>query len=1369
MLSDADRTAMLARLRQGRDHEVDRIPPRPAGADRLPLSFGQEQLWFIDQLAPGQSTYTIAGTLDLDGPLDRQALGRALDALVVRHEVLRTRLVTDESTGSPVQVVDPPAPQPLPLVDLAATDPAEVDARVEAVTEEEAARPFALAQGALLRTTLVRRGPDSHRLIVVVHHTVFDGWSFGVFTGDLLAAYAAEATGAAPRLPELPVQFADYALWERDRLRGEVSAKLVEYWQSTLAGAPALQLPTDRPRPVVQTYDGDVVTLELPADLADGLRTLARGAETTLFTVLMAAFQVLLHRFSGQDDVVVGTVSANRSRPELAPMIGYLVNTLAIRGDLSGDPSFTELLRRTHTSVLGAYAHQDLPFAKLVEALRVHRDPSRHPVFQVGLQLVDAAAGEHEAAGVTVRPAAVAGTAAKFDLLLAAADRGAGISVVASYATALFDRSTVERLLGCLRVLLDGIAADPGTALSRLPLLTAADRARELVEWNDTAVDYPDWCLHEKFEAQVAATPDGIAVVLQDEAVTYAELDARANRVARRLRELGIGPERLVGVCMRRSVDRMAAILGVLKAGGGYVPLDPEYPAARLAFMVEDAHMEVVVTDRASASAVPGETGYVLRIGTEDLSALPDTAPGYPVEPSSVAYVIYTSGSTGRPKGVVVEHRQAVNFATGEIEHWPLGPGDRVLQFASLNFDVSVLDMFGALLSGACLVLADSETLLSPPRLADLIRAERITFMCLPPAVLNLIAAEPFPDLRVVIAGGEAFSSDLVAQWARPGLRFINGYGPTETTVGATMARCANDGIDPPPIGLPLPNYTAYVLDSTMEPVPVGVAGELYLGGKGVTRGYLNRPELTELRFVPDPFAAEAGARLYRTGDIARRRPDGNLQFLGRADDQVKIRGLRVELGEIEATLAAHPAVAQAVVVVGADRTGDKQLVGYARLADGTKVTPADLRLHMADRLPGYMVPPHVLVLESFPLNANGKVDRSRLPDPAEAGVAAGSTPPRTVVEAVLADIYADLLNLPDVGVESGFFDLGGNSLQAMQLITRLRRDLAVDTDVTAIFLTPTVERLAAVLRDQHGLPDSDLDSGEEIAAGGAEATAAGGAGATAVASALVRLTDGPGETPLHLVHAVGGTVYTYAPLAAELAEEYQVWGVEAEGLRPGSDPVDSLEVMVDRYVRRIRAVQPEGPYRIGGWSFGGLVSLRIADALVAQGQRVAFVAMLDAPMRVHDEVTQTEDELAGYFVADAARTLGPNAPTPPDPAGTPAADQLAWLATHLGASGDRTEVAADMAARFAVYRAHLAAIAGYLPPAVTVDTIVVTAAGSTDTSAQWAAALPGHTHHSVVPGDHYSFLTGRSATAIAIAIAATEQRITARAEEVIG
>jgi len=1340
MLSDSQRTLFLARLRQGREKALMTIARRPAGLEQIPLSFGQEQLWFIDQLAPGLPTYNIAGALRFNGALDTGALTRAIDALVERHEVLRTRVVN--MAGRPCQVIDPPVcGGGMDVVDLTGLEPQARQAEFDRISAQEAHRPFVLDQSPLFRTRIVRMTETACSLLIVVHHIVFDGWSFNVLAKELLALYEAEVTGGASALPELAIQFADYALWERERLQGDMLTELVNYWQETLAGAPSLQMPTDRPRPVVQTYDGGLETITMGGALLEQLKAISRSEGTTLFVTLMAAFQVLLHRFSRQDDIVVGTVSANRSRTELAPLIGYLVNTLAVRSDLSGDPTFLELLERVRTATLGAYSHQDLPFAKLVDVLRVHRDPSRHPIFQVGFNLAESYDDVLSAVGLTVTQESLPSTAAKFDLLLSAVERKNSLSIDASYASALFDDATVRRLLGHLRVLLEGIVADPKRPLSQLPVMSEADRRREIVEWNDTATPYPSWCLHENFEAQVEATPDCLAVELDGKGLTYAQLNARANQLARRLRELGAGPEVLIGVCMQRSVERIVALLGILKAGSGYVPLDPEYPVDRLAFMLEDAHLPVVVTDELSQPAVPSATEHVVSL-TRDraaLSQMDSSNLGQLVAPTNVAYVIYTSGSTGRPKGVVIEHRQAVNFATGEIEHWPLGHGDRVLQFASLNFDVSVLDIFGALLSGATLVLGNSETLLSPPRLAELIRSKRITFMCLPPAVLNLLADEQFPDLRVVIAGGEAFSSALVRSWMRPGLRFINGYGPTEATVGATMLECKDNGIDPPPIGRPLPNYTAYVLDSRLEPVPIGVAGELHLGGAGVARGYLNRPELTEERFITDPFSGVPGAQLYKTGDVARRMADGNIQFLGRFDDQVKIRGLRVELGEIEASLAQHPAVLQAAVVVREDRTGQKQLVGYTRIDPDCPVpTSADLRLHLADRLPGYMVPPHVLVLDAFPLNANGKVDRSKLPAPNGVENLQDYLPPRTIIEAVLVDTFGELLNLDRIGINDSFFDLGGNSLQAMQLITGLRKDLAVDTDVTAIFLAPTAAQLAAVLRDKHGLPDSSID---EDGADGFDLTSDGVAGRSVVSGPLLRLSDGTGDEPLYIIHAISGTVYAYVPLARELADTYEVWGLEAEGLHEGTRPATSLTDMVSRCFEVIREAQPKGPYRLAGWSFGGLVALNVAEKFREFGEEVSFVALLDAPLHIHQEVIQTEAELAAFYVADAARTLGPNVDKAPDPATSTAAEQLGWLADRLASRSDSTDLLADMERRFEVYKAHLRLIAGYVPPPVDVDTVIINAENSDDNAAEWARILPNVTNSGRVQGDHYSFL----------------------------
>ncbi len=1064
-------------LRRGRE-DGPAIGPRPAGLTEPPPSFGQEQLWLLDHFAPGLPTYNIPHALRLHGPLDAAALRRALDALVARHEALRTRLVRGDD-GRPRQVVDQVAPAAVTEVDLSASPRAEAELR--ALCAEEAARPFALDVGPLFRTHLVRLSAGEHALVVVVHHAVFDGWSVGVLVRDLAALYAAEASGEPAELPALPVQFADYAVWERARL-AEPPADLVAYWRETLAGFPTLQLHTDRPRPTLDSFTGGVEWLNLGEEMLTGLRELSRSEGTTLFVTVLAALQVLLQRYSGQDDIVTGTVSAGRDHAELAPLIGFLVTMLPIRTDLSGDPSFAELLTRVRTATVGAYAHQDLPFAKLVEELKVERDPGRAPIFQVGMTLAEPFE-EATAAGVTMRVEKIDLLVSKWDLGFVAQIRGGELWVELSYATALFDAETARRLLGNLQAVLAGVVADPRRRLSELPVLSAAELRRELVEWNDTAEDFPLVCVHEGFERQVARTPDGVAAESGDASVTYAELNADANRVARRLRGLGVGADVLVGVSMGPSLRRLAVLLGIMKAGGGYVPLDPALPCDRLAFMMEDTAMPVVVADAAGEAGLPPGGAHVVAVDREwdEIAALDPADPGFAVKSSDLAYVIYTSGSTGRPKGVMVEHRHAANFLLGMIGAWRVTPDDRVLQFASLNFDVSVMDMFMTLLAGARAVVVPPDTLSSPPRLADLMRERAVTFACMPPAIVNLLSGQDFPDLRLVLSAGEELSGELVRKWLRPGLEFYNGYGPTEAAIGATFSRI--DGtVFPPPIGRPKPNYQAYVLDRHLNPLPVGAAGELHIGGAGVTRGYLNAPELTEQRFIPDPFSGKPGARLYKTGDLVRRMPDGNLVFLGRIDGQVKIHGLRVELGEIETALVTHPAVTQAVVVLAADASGERQLSGYARLdPGGPEASVADLRQHLAHRLPAYMVPTYLQVVDAFPLSTNGKIDKAALPAPETAAPAAAYTAPRTVLETVLADMYARLLGREQVGVDDAFFDIGGNSLQAMQLISGLRDDLAVDLNLAAVFLAPTPRQLTVLLRDEHGLQDDDL--GDALAA----------------------------------------------------------------------------------------------------------------------------------------------------------------------------------------------------------------------------------------------------------------------------------------------
>ncbi len=867
-------------------------------------------------------------------------------------------------------------------------------------------------------------------------------------------------------------------------------------------------MPADRPRPVLDSFEGAMTRRRIDAALTDSLREVGRQHETTLFVVLMASVQALLSRWTGQTDLVIGTVSANRTRRDLAPMIGFLVNTLPVRADLSGDPSFTEVLARAAEATTGTYAHQDLPFGKLVETLEVERDPSRAPVFQIAMTYLEIEDAPLSAGGIDFT---LAGgdlisdfNAAKFDLDFGIGLRHGGLDMEVNFKSGLFDVATIDRLLGNWEVLLQGVVADPSLRLSQLPLLTEAELEAELRGWNDTAAPVPQACAHELFEAQAARAPGAVAAEFEGARWSYAELNGRANQIARRLRERGVGPESLVGVGMLAGLERLAAMLGIWKAGGGYVPLDPELPAERLAFMIADTGMAVVLTEERCAGRIPpvqreGEAGggpggqvTVLsvdgerdQVGALADASLPVSGPGG-ADPANVAYVIYTSGSTGEPKGVVVEHRQVVNFLHGMVTTWQIVPEDVVLQFSAFTFDVSVLDTFAGLAAGAKVVLASAETLHSPPRLAGLINEAGITFAAIPPAVLSLLAGREFPGLRVLVTAGEELPSEVAREFIRPGLRLVNGYGPTEATVLATYAELDGSAY-PPPIGLPTwPNYQVYVLDQHLNPVPAGVIGELHIGGAGVARGYLNRPELTAERFIEDPFrsglpgtpvpGAPAGARLYKTGDLVRRRADGSIVFIGRIDGQVKIRGLRVELGEIETVLAAHPQVAQAVVTVVTDPAGDRQLAGYLRPAEGTAPDPAELRRYLADRLPDYMIPAYLTTVTEFALNASGKVDRSALPEPSAQQPEVAAEAPATMIEAIMADMFATLLSLDQVGATDSFFDIGGSSLQAMRLVSLMAEELEVDIGVADVFLARTPRQLAALLRDKHDLEDAGLD-----------------------------------------------------------------------------------------------------------------------------------------------------------------------------------------------------------------------------------------------------------------------------------------------------
>jgi amino acid adenylation domain-containing protein len=1045
-----------------------------AAPARLPMSFAQEQLWFIDEFHNGLPAHNVAVLAQLRGPLDLAALGRALDQLAARHAALRTRLLAAPD-GQPIQVVDPPAPVKLELTDLSAAAPGARAALLRDRAAAQALEPFRLSAGRLLRVHLYRLSGDEHGLLLVTHKTVADETSARLAVADLAGLYGSEVTGSAPA-PAPAVEFAGYVRGQREQLTGARLTALETYWQTALADFETSQFPPDRPRPVFASHEGAVQHHVLSPELLTGLTSLSQRAGTTLDVTLLAAVAVLLHRYTGQSDVVLGLASPARADPGLAPVIGFLANTLPVRTDLSGNPAFGTALDQVRAATDGARAHEELPFARIVEALRVPRDTGRFPIVQVALSCAEPAA-EVEAAGVTFAVTPVDLRAAMYDLAFAAEPGPDGLSLTITYTPALFNEDTVVRLLGHLEVLLAGAVANPAARLSELPVLTPAERQRELVEWNDTTVPFPAVCIHQGFEARVRDDASAVAAEFGTQRWTYGELNEAANRVARRLRDLGVGPESLVGVAMDVSLRRLAVLLGVWKAGGGYVPLDPELPAERLEFVIGDTAMAVVVADAASAAQVPAPDGVsVVDVDGQwdELAGLDGSdLAGTGAVPSDVAYVIYTSGSTGRPKGVLVEHRQALTFLQGMVRAWQIEPGGAVLSFAAFTFDVSVMDMFMPLLAGARVVLAPPEVLHSPPRLAELIRSAGVTFCCLPPAVLSLLTGERFGGLRTLLSAGEELSSELLRSWLRDGTAVYNGYGPTEASIGAVFMRLDESVPLPPPIGRPKPNYRAYVLDGYLNPVPVGVTGELHIGGSGVTRGYLRRPGLTSERFIADPFG-RPGGRLYKTGDLVRRRVDGTIEFAGRADNQVKIRGLRVELGEIETALAECTGVAQAVVIVITDEAGERQLAGYVRPEPGAVIEAPEIRQAIGQRLPAYMVPGSLTAVAEFPLTSHGKIDKAALPLP-QAGRSAERVPPRTLLETALVDFYSGVLGHERAGATDSFFDAGGNSLQAMRLITELRSSLAVDLDITAVFLAPTPRELAGLLRDKHGFDDADL------------------------------------------------------------------------------------------------------------------------------------------------------------------------------------------------------------------------------------------------------------------------------------------------------
>ncbi len=1075
-------------------------PLVPASRDaQLPLSFSQQRMWLLDQLEPGSPTYHISHALRLSGTLEVEALKRSLKEIVSRHEALRTTFAAVD--GEPVQVISAAMDTKLPVEDLSGLPQAEREAETKRLALEEKRRPFDLERGPLFRARLLRLGEEEHVLLISMHHIVSDGWSMGVFWRELGALYGAFSSERPSPLPELPIQYADYALWQRQWLRGELLDEQLGYWKEQLAELPALELPTDHPRPAVQSHRGARRSLTLPESLTQALKKLSRQEGTTLFMVLLGALQVLLSRYSGQEDIAIGTPIAGRTRAETEELIGFFVNTLVMRTDLSGDPSFREVLSRVREMSLGAYDHQDLPFEKLVEELQPERDLSRVPLSQVFFALQNVPQQALKLPNLVLEQQKVESGAVKYDLSYFLSEEEQGVKGRLVYNADLFDDATIERMLGHLQTLLRGIVEEPDRHLSELPLLSEAERHRLLFEWNDTATEYPrDRCVHELFEEQVERTPDAVAVMFEEQQLTYRELNRRANQLAHHLRALDVGPEVLVGICVERSLEMVVGLLGILKAGGTYVPLNPSYPAARLKFILEDTQAPVLLTQERLVEGLPDEHStkvvrldadwpVIARKAEENVASRATT--------DNLAYVIYTSGSTGQPKGVMIEHRALSGYVAAAIAAYEMTASDRVLQFASLSFDASVEEIFPSLTCGGTLVLRSDRMIDSMQRFVRECTERAISVLDLPTAFWHelVLAFESEglalpPSVRLVIIGGEKALAERVAQWhahtaqtARPA-RLINTYGPTETTVVATLCELFSAASrdlmtrSEVPIGRPLGNTIVYILDGNLNPLPIGVPGVLYVGGLGLARGYINRTELTSERFIPDPFSEAPEARLYETGDIARWRSDGNIEFLGRADDQVKIRGFRVEPAEVEAVLGQHPALRGTAVLARMDASGDDRLVAYVVSHQRPAPTARELGGYLKGRLPDYMVPSAFVGLEAFPLTPSGKVDRRSLPAPGLSDIRAENVyaEPRTPAEEQLVEIWGEVLGLERVGIHDDFFELGGHSLLAVRVVTRLNRHFGVELPLRVLFEDPTIEGLALAVTQMQAEAEIDIE-----------------------------------------------------------------------------------------------------------------------------------------------------------------------------------------------------------------------------------------------------------------------------------------------------
>ncbi|MEG3972253.1 amino acid adenylation domain-containing protein [Microcoleus sp. T2B6] len=1043
----------------------------------LPLSFPQQRLWFLYQLDNRNPFYNESCQFRIVGVLNVAALEQSINEIIRRHEALRTIFTMVDEL--PVQQIILSLNINLPVRDLQGLKEAEI----QQIITQKVRQPFDLSKPPLLRFSLLRLESEYHLLILTLHHIIIDGWSMGILIEELSALYQAFSSGSANPLPELAIQYGDFTVWQRQWLTEELQQRQIDYWKEQLTNAPRLlELPTDYPRPSIQTFSGAIKHFKINFDLTAKLQEISQQSKTTFFVTLLAAIAVLLHRYSGQDDICIGSPFANRNRTEIESLIGFFVNTLVLRTQIKENPSFSEFVTQVQQVVLDAYAHQDVPFDQVVEALQPERSLSYNPFYQVMFVLENFALDTLELPGIRLTPELVERGTAQCDLSLSLWQTKTGLLGSWEYNTDLFKADTIARMAGHYQTLLEGIVANPKQKILELPLLTPTERQQLLVEWNHSWAEYPqDKCIHQLFEAQVEQSPDAVAVVFEEEQLTYRELNAKANQLAHYLRSLGVGPEVLVGICVERSFEMLVGILGILKAGGAYVPIDPNYPSERLAFMLEDSSVPVLLIQKKLEEKLPPHSARVISLDSdwEEIAAYSEENPCSGVKSNNVAYVIYTSGSTGKPKGVLIEHRSLVNYTTVARAEYGIQERDRILQFSSISFDVSAEEIYTSLISGAILVLRTDTMLDSLEGFLQKCNNWEITVLATPTAYWHELTtflsqgkvAIP-PSLRLIIIGGEKALPERLKTWLEcvgQQVRLVNNYGPTETTVGATICELstANTTLKDVPIGRPIGNVQTYILDENWQPVPIGVPGELYIGGAGLARGYLNRPELTTERFIRNPFSHSPTDHLYKTGDLVRYLSDGNIEYVGRIDDQVKVRGFRIEIGEIEAALSQHPNLLSAAVALREDIPGQKSLVAYiVPVQESAAPTVSELRDFLKQQLPDYMIPNAFVTLPALPITPNGKVDRRLLPAPDLNSLipTLEFVAPQTPTEELVASIWKKVLGVEQASVNDNFFELGGHSLLATQVVSQLNSSLGLHLPLSKLFELPTVASLSSYI-----------------------------------------------------------------------------------------------------------------------------------------------------------------------------------------------------------------------------------------------------------------------------------------------------------------